>query len=183
MKSLFRLSALIAAMAAMTAFTSSCESLETMMDDMEKPDTEKDKTQYVVTIHEVVKYPRAQALEMNIPTFSGSTVCINANYFIHSRNITRIDIFEEKDKPGFYDLDLILDRRGRLLWTSISVNFRGAQMGFVIDGLYYRGFVPEQLDSDEDMIVRVKGPFDTATAMGLKKHAEKNYKIYNDKDK
>lgn len=179
----FRASALIASMAAAIAFTSSCDTLEGAFDDLNKTETEKDKAVYVVTVHEIVKYPRSQDLELNIPAFSGTPVCVNMNYFLHSKNITKIDLVEEKDKPGFYDLDITLDRRGRLLWTSMSVNFRSIQMAFVIDGVYYRSFAPEQLDSDEDMVVRIKGPFDMGTATGLKKNAEKNYKLYNNKDK
>lgn len=183
MRKQFRIASALAAMAAAVLFTSACETLEDAFNDMNKTETEKDKAQYVLTVHEIVKYPRAQDLELNIPSFSGAPICVNMNYFLHSKNITKVEIVEEKDKPGFYDLDLTLDRRGKLLWTSMSVNFRNVQMAFVIDGVYYRSFAPEQLDSDEDMVVRIKGPFDMGTANGIKKNAEKNYKIYNNKDK
>jgi len=163
-------------------FATACETLDSL-EDMDKPDRPKDKAIYVVSVHEIVKYPRAQSLEMNIPSFSGTPVCINTNYFLHSKHITAIEIVEEKDKPGFYDLILSLDRRGRMLWSALSVNFRNTQMAFVIDGVYYRSFSPEQLGSDEDVSVKIKGPFDLATAEGLKRNSEKNHKLFNDDKK
>ncbi len=174
---------LAALLGAMALFAISCETLDSL-ENIDKEETTKDKAAYVFSVHEVVKYPRAQQLEINIPSFYGTPVCINANYYLHSKNVKKIELIEEKDKPGFYDIDLFLDRKGRILWTSLSVNFRYSEMAFVIDGICYRCFKPEQLDSDEDMVVRIKGPFDTATAMGLKKNSEKNYKVYNsDKEK
>ena len=180
-KSFMKLSAITAAMAIILAFANSCDTLNSL-EDLDKGESTKDKAIYVITVHEIVKYPRAQELEMNIPSFSGTPICINANYFLHTKNITKIDLIEQKDKPGFFDLNLTLDRRGKMVWSSISVNYRNTQMAFVIDGVYYRSFTPEQLDNDEAMTVRIKGPFDTATAMGLKKNAEKNYKLFNAKD-
>jgi len=183
MRSFFRFShclALATALCLVSFLAVSCETWDEVIED--KPDNPKDKLVYVLTVHEIVKYPRAQQLEMEIPSFSGTPVCVNANYFLHSKNVPKIDIVEIKDNPGFYDINLTLDRRGRMLWTSLAVNFRAKQIGFVIDGVFYRAFIPEQLDDDNDMVVKIKGPFDTSTAMGLKKNAEKNYKVYNGKD-
>lgn len=75
----------------------SCKIIQQMEEDdlkrkmMEKP-------QYVISVHQIVKHPRATMLEMKIPTFSGRAIWINVNPFIHSRNIRKIELIERKDQ-------------------------------------------------------------------------------------
>ena len=172
-----RIAALSVSFAFASVLLSSCE----LLDDLEEDENPKLKAAYVVTIHEIIKYPRGLQIELDIPTYAGGSKCVNNNYFIHSKNITSIVPIEIKDKPGFYDLDLHLDRRGRLLWTNLSMNFKGMNLAFVVDGVLYREFQPEMLSDDVDAVVRVKGPFDSATALAMGKNSENNYKIFNAK--
>ena len=76
---------------------------------------------------------------------------------------------------GFYNLRLDLTERGRKLWINLSVQHKGTELAFVIDGTVYRGFVPRMLDDDADMDVIVDGPFDQATALSLQNTAKFNY--------
>ncbi len=179
----FRVALLSAICASAAAFgLSSCETLDNFDESMNKTDAPKDVAAYTVTVHEIIRYPRSLAMEMEIPTFANTTICVNSNPYIHSRNITKINIIEEKSKPGFYDIALTLDRRGCMMWSQLSINFKGTQVAFVVDGVFYKAFVPELLEDDQDTIVLVKGPFDAATAMAIQKNAEKNHKLFNKKD-
>ena len=67
--------------------------------------------------------------------------------------------------------------------AELSVNMRAkgssSELAFVIDGMYYRSFKPELLTDNETSIATVEGPFDPATAKGLVKNSERNYKIFN----
>jgi len=160
----------------------SCETLDNFDESMDKTDAPKDNAAYTITIHEIVKYPRGLDIEKEIPSFANTTVVVNGNPFLHSKNIPKIDIIEEKDKPGFYDLSLTLDRRGRMLWTQLSINYKNLQVAMVVDGVFYKAFTPEALEDDNDTVVVIKGPIDAGTAMSLKKNSERNYKLFNKKD-
>jgi hypothetical protein len=149
----------------------------------EEPDTpEEEKPKFVVTVNEMIKYPRATTLEREISTFSGRSTWINVNPFITSRNIKKIILLPCKDKPDFYDLKVNIDRAGRIMWLALCEQSKIKRFGVVIDGVLYRRFEPERLASDEDDWAVIRGPFDKSTAEALKKAAPKNYKIMNGED-
>lgn len=133
----------------------------------------------IISIHEIVKYPRATELEKEIPTLNGGKIWINTNPFLHSSAIKQIKLVPSAQEPGFYDLQVELDRCGRLLWMQISVGFAYRKLAFVIDGIYYRSIIPRYATTEEDYIVLIEGPFDKITAESLKEHAAKNYSYYH----
>lgn len=159
----------------------SCELMDSISESAKESEKPEETAEYVISVHEIIKYPKATMLEKEIPSFGGTTVWVNTNPFLHSRNIMKVDIVEERDKPGFFDLKLTLDRRGRMMWTNLAVNFKGEKLACVIDGVFYRSFSPEQLDDDLDTEVMIQGPFDKATAMAIQKFSEKDYQIFNKK--
>lgn len=146
---------------------------------------ETDKTpNYVLSFHDIVKYRRGELIEKEIDAFSGGTICINKNAYLHSREIMRIGMVQRKTDPEFYDLVVTLSERGQKIWSALSVTLRSkgqAELALVIDGMYYRSFKPELITDNETMIVTIEGPFDPATASGIVKNAERNYKIFNSK--
>ena len=77
-------------------------------------------------------------------------------------------------EQGFYNLRFDFTERGRMLWINLSVQHKGTQLAFVIDGTVYRGFVPRQIPDDATWVI-VDGPFDQATAMALQNNAKYNY--------
>lgn len=158
-----------------------CEVLDDDFSDLFKePETpEEEKPKFVITVNEVVKYPRATRLEKEISTFSGRTIWINVNPFVSSRNIKSIKLIPCKDKPNFYDLQVNIDRGGRIMWIALCEQTKVNQFGVVIDGVLYRRFEPERLSSDEDNWAIIKGPFDKVTAESLRDAAKNNYKLLN----
>jgi hypothetical protein len=68
------------------------------------------------------------------------------------------------------------------MWIALCEQAKIKHFGVVIDGVLYRRFEPERLSSDEDDWGVIKGPFDKSTAEGIKKAAEKNYKIMNNEE-
>ena len=93
---------------------------------------------------------------------------------LDSSEIKNIQYVPIPGDQGFYNLKFDLTERGRMLWINLSVQHKGTQLAFVIDGTVYRGFVPRQID-DEATTVIVDGPFDQATAMALQNNAKYNY--------
>lgn len=164
------------------AFAAGCETWDEVMSGETKVQDD-DKPKYVMSVHEIVKYPRGTMIEKEVQSFGGRNVWVNINPFIHSRNIPKVEILPSKEKDGFYDLQLTLDRRGRLLWTQLSVEFNKTDVALLIDGVFYRTFQPEQLDDEEDMVVVIKGPFDPVTAKCIEKYAAKNYKYFEENKK
>ena len=138
----------------------------------------------IITVNSIVKYPRAKELEKEIPTFTGRKVWINNNSFIHSKSIKNIELLPRDPEGHFYDLKLHLNNHGRLIWMQLSAGFSYQQLAFVVDGMFYRSFIPkplskEQEEGEEDSFAIIEGPFDKFTAEEIKKYSKTNYEYFN----
>lgn len=141
--------------------------------------------EYVISVHQIVRFRRGEQLEREIETFSGGVVCVNVNPFLHSRNIKKVELLPRKGDNGFFDLVLHLDKRGQMIWSSIAIQYRGEKMGLIVDGVFYRAFMP-QIPNPDDIdkntgcvTVILEGPVDQATANSIAKFSEKNYRHFN----
>lgn len=158
--------------------------LEEVIEELENAGKPADP-EYVISVHRIVRYRRGEELEREVDTFSGGVVCVNVNPFLHSRNIKKVDLGARPGEEGFYDLVLHLDKRGQMLWSSVAVQFRGEKMGLIIDGVFYRSFMPHIPNPDDidektgSVTVLLEGPIDQATAKSIAKFSEKNYKAMN----
>ena len=129
----------------------------------------------VVSIHEVIRHKQGDSVERTVASYFGDDVTINALQLLDSSEIKYIQPVPIPGDQGFYNLRLDFTDRGRKLWINLSVQHKGTELAFVIDGTVYRGFVPRMLNNDEDMSVIVDGPFDQATALALQNNAKYNY--------
>ena len=175
---------MICGLAAATVLLTGMASCEKFMEDPEKAfEEEVDKTpHYVLTIHEMIKYKRAEMVEMDVDSFFGGTVCVNKNPHIHSRDISKIEMVPRPGNTDFYDLNITLTERGKLLWSALAVTrAENKKLGLLIDGMFYRTITPPMLTDNEVQTVYLEGPFDPATAKGLATNSERNFKIFNDK--
>ena len=154
-----------------------------LMDDPEAffEDESQQRPQYVLTVHEIVKYRRGTEFERVVPTFFGKTVCVNPNYFLHSQDIEDIEVIRRVDNPDFYDLRLTLTDRGAKMWSAFAVTTRmdRKEMGILIDGMYYRSFQPPISHNPENRVFIMEGPFDPATASGLMNNAKRNFRRWS----
>ena len=115
-------------------------------------------------------------------SFFGGTVCVNKNPYIHSRDISKIEMVPRPGNTDFYDLNITLTDRGKLLWSALSITrAENKKIGILVDGMFYRNISPPMLTDNEVTTVYLEGPFDPATAKGLSTNSERNYKIFNDK--
>ena len=163
-------------------FVTGISSCEKFMEDPEKVLMEEtDKTpHYVVTIHEIIKYKRADMLEMDVDCFFGGTICVNKNAQIHSRDISKIEMVPRPGNTEFFDLKITLTERGKMLWSALAVlRAENKKVGLLIDGMYYRSINPPMLTDAEVKTVYLEGPFDPATAKGIVSNSERNFKIFN----
>ena len=138
-------------------------------EEMQKP------AKNVVSIHEVIRRRTGDSIERTVSSYFGDDVTIHAMQLLDSSEIKYIQPVPIPGDQGFYNLRLDLTERGRKLWINLSVQHKGTELAFVIDGTVYRGFVPRMLDDDADMDVIVDGPFDQATALALQNNAKFNY--------
>lgn len=170
----------IAAAAVMLA---SCETLNTTKkEDQEEKEEKFTKPKYVITINELVKYPRAQMVEKEVPTFDGRSIWVNNNHFVSSKSIMSIEPVPSKVNFGYYDLKLKMDRHGALAWMNLSVQFSYKPLALLIDGMYFRSIIIKQATSQEDTEVMLDGPFDKILTDKLVKYAPLNYKFYHPPD-
>ena len=138
------------------------------------------KPKYVLTFHQIVKYPRGSLLEKKITTYTGNEIWINSNQFLSSKNIKSVKLIK-RPNSGLYDLLLNFDSRGKMQWNILALNFRGRKIALLIDGVFYRKITAKMPSGDSDSAV-LEGPCDTLTAKNIQKYAPKNYKHYNDKE-
>ena len=128
----------------------------------------------VVSIHEVIRPKKGDSIERTVASYFGGDVTINSIQLLDSSEIKYIQPVPIPGDQGFYSLRLDMTERGHKLWINLSVQHKGQQLAFVIDGTVYRGFVPRQI-ADDALSVIVDGPFDQATAMALQNHSKYNY--------
>ena len=138
-------------------------------EEMQKP------AKNVVSIHEVIRHKTGDSIERTVSSYFGDDVTIHAMQLLDSSEITNIQPIPIAGDQGFYNLRFDLTERGRKLWINLSVQHKGTELAFVIDGTVYRGIKPRMLSSDEATSVIVDGPFDQATAMALQNNAKFNY--------
>ncbi|HBC86196.1 MAG TPA: hypothetical protein DCZ94_04495 [Lentisphaeria bacterium] len=145
--------------------------------------SKKKEPVYVLTLNDIVKYPRAQSIEKEVPTYAGRTIWINTNAYLHSRNIMDIEMIPSAQKKGFYDLQVKLDYHGKLAWLQLSVSHAYGEVGLLVDGVFYRAITPDRIASEYEDTVIIRGQFDPVTAKSLKDNAKLNYRIFNGEPK
>ena len=130
---------------------------------------------YVVSLHEVIRSRTGEGVERTVASYFGDEVTIHSMQLIDSSEITNIQPVPIAGDQGFYNLRFDLTERGRKLWINLSVQHKGQELAFVIDGTVYRGIKPRMLSSDEAKSVIVDGPFDPVTAKKLEFNSARNY--------
>lgn len=134
---------------------------------------------YEIALHAIVKYPRATPNEQDIPTLDGKTIWIKKNQLFSSKNIKRVKAVPRPGNPDLYDLEIKVDRFGRLQWQLLSGNHSGEQIALIVDGVYFVSFYPEQPENDSTYNISLRVGLDSVTAHGIARNAKKNYEILN----
>ncbi len=175
--------------AAVLAFLCGCDSLkidesEEAFDNKASSSIFDKKPKYVISFHEIIKYPRASDIERPIDTLDGKKVYININQFVHSSDIMDARLIKLPNNKDYYNLRLRFSRSGAIRWHSMAINFKGREVAMLLDGNYLTSLIAQPLEDDEDEWVVIRGPFDAVTARGIMHNAARNYGIYNpDPDK
>ena len=147
------------------------------LDELLQVETEPPKG--AISIHEIVKYPRADETEQKIPSYFGGDVTIRRLPLLFYKEVESITAIQRASEPGFYDLKLKMTSRGRKMWIGLSVPNQRTPLAFVVDGMYYRSFKPRMIYDDTTDEVIVDGPFDQATALEIQNNSSKNHRKAN----
>ncbi len=134
---------------------------------------------YIISFHEIIKYPRASEIERPIMTLDHKKIYININQFVHSSDIADARLVEIPGTTDYFKIRLKMSRGGVARWHAMSLNFRGREIAMLLDGLYLVSMEAERFKDEDDEWVLLDGTFDTVTANGIVKNAPINYKIYN----
>lgn len=136
---------------------------------LEQPAKEK------ISIHTIVKYRQGNETEQEIQTFTGRTVTINTVPWITSKDIVDVQAVP-RPNTNYYDLKIKLtEPRGRHKWIGLSNANRKEPLAFVVDGMFYRSFIPRMMADETGVEVIIDGPFDPVIALGIQKEADLNY--------
>jgi len=153
------------------------DEMEEKVNEMLQVETEPPKG--AISIHEIVKYPKANEMEQKIPSYFGNEITINRVPLLFYKEIENVTAVPRAGDPNFYDLKLKMTTRGRKMWIGLSVPNQRTPLAFVIDGMYYRSFKPRMIYDDTTDEVIVDGPFDQATALEIQNNAAKNHRKSN----
>jgi hypothetical protein len=159
----------------------SCETLD--QEGKSKEIDEDSLPKWTISINEIVKYPRASRGEKEVSTFGGRTLWIRKHYALNSKSIISITTVPAKEKPGYFNLKVKLDRHGSLVAMRLSNDATHAPWAFLVDGVYYRSveFNEPPLEEDYSEII-IKGPFDKSLASFLKRYSKPNYEHFHPND-
>lgn len=150
------------------------EQSSTVLDDLLQVETEPVKA--AISVHEIVKYPRADETEQTVPSYFGAEVTVRRLPLLYYKEILSATPIPRTGEDGFFDLRLKFTSRGRKMWIGLSVANRHKQLAFLIDGMYYRSFRPRLIYDEATDEVIIDGPFDQATAKELEVNTPLNYK-------
>ncbi len=137
------------------------------------------KPKYVISFHEIIKYPRASDIEKPINTLDGKKVYININQFVHSSDIMDANLIKLPNNDDYFNIRLRFSRSGTIRWHAMAIQFKGREVAMLLDGEYLTSLIPDPMADEDDEWVIVRGPFDAVTAKGIARYASKNYAIYN----
>jgi len=173
---------IVMAMCAVVSFAglTGCETVDNFMKSFKKNDLKKG-VHHRLSVHQIVKYPRATKLEKALPTVDGTRkVWVNMNYFMDSRTIKDIKLVKVEDKVGLYNFSIQLDDRGVFQWLQLSNGFFETPLALVCDGKVLKIFTIKERSTEESEWVTLEGPFDFVKSKLIQKYAAHNYKFYND---
>lgn len=139
----------------------------------------RSQPKFVLSFHEIIKYPRASDIEKPVDALDGKKIYININQFVHSSDIMDARLIKLPNNENYYNLRLRFSRSGAIRWHSMAINFKGREVAMLLDGHYLTSLIAQPLEDDEDEWVIIRGPFDAVTARGIMRNASKNYEIYN----
>jgi hypothetical protein len=140
-----------------------------------------EKPDYLVSINEIIKYPRASQIEKEIPTITGTTKWISTAPYLFSNAIEKIEAIPNESDKNFFDLKMKLNYRGKLMWTQLFAEMLYKDMGFIINDILYRRLtqntVVQEVGKDDVVILKLK--LDSITANAIANASEKNYRYFN----
>ena len=144
-------------------------------------DTSSQVPNWVVSVNEIVKYPRASMGEREVASFDGRPIWVRKNYEFNSKSIKSIETIPIDDKPGYYNLKFNLNKHGSLVAMRLCNDSTHDPWALLVNGVYYRSveFSDAALNDDYTQI-ELKGPFDKTVADFLEKYSTKNYEHYHE---
>ena len=110
---------------------------------------------------------------------NSKSIWINTNQNFSSKYIKDAKVLPRPGDPNVCDLQFKLDRLGKLQWQILAGMHIEQQVAFIVDGIYYAGFVPEPPKSEQNNWVTLRVGINPYTAKGIAKFAKKNYTYYN----
>ncbi len=135
---------------------------------------------YVLSVHDVVKYPRGlNNLERKARSFDGTELYYNANQLLSSENIEEVKVVPVPNKPERCRILMKLNRRGRLNWQMAYQRAKTQRMVILLDGELLGDFQPVTAMNPEQEWFELTYEFDSVVADGIAKYAPQNYEYYH----
>lgn len=139
---------------------------------------------WTVSIVQVVRYPRANPGEKEIPSYNGEGVWIRRHFELNSKLVEFITTIQSKEKDKL-DLKLKLDKHGTMIAMRLCNESPQPFWGLLVDGIYWGNINITKATQKEDdySAILLECVLDKATANMIAKYSAANYEHFHKNDK
>ena len=163
----------------------SCGHIQKLFDNKTADGIDKNELpQWTVSIAQVIKYPRANPGEKEVPSYNGENVWVRKHFELNSKLIELITAVPSKEKDRF-DLKLKLDKHGTMVAMRLCNESPQPLWGVLVEGIYYgnSSIVKATRKEDDYSEILLECALDKATANMIAKYSAANYEHFHKNDK
>ena len=163
----------------------SCEHIQRQLSNKTADGVDKNELpKWTVSITQVIKYPRANPGEKEVPSYKGEIVWVRKHFELNSKLIELITAVPSKEKDKV-DLKLKLDKHGAMVAMRLCNESPQPLWGVLVEGVYYGNTSITKATQKEDDYSEVvlDCAIDKATASMIAKYSAANYEHFHKNDK
>lgn len=139
---------------------------------------------WTISIVQVVRYPRANPSEKEVPAYNGENVWVRKHFELNSKLIELITAVPSKDLNKF-DLKLKLDKHGTMIAMRLCNESPQPLWGVLVEGIYYGNIsiVKATQKEDDYSEILLECALDKVTASTIARYSAANYEYFHKNDK
>lgn len=165
--------------------STSCEHIQKLTSDKTADGIDKKELpKWTVSLTQVIKYPRANLGEKEVPSYRGESVWVRKHFEINSKLIELITAIPSKENDKF-DLKLKLDKHGSMIAMRLCNESSQPPWGLLVEGIYYGKTSISKATQKEDDYSEIlfECGLDKATSNMIVKYSAANYEHFHKNDK
>ena len=130
---------------------------------------------YRIAIYAAADLETPEAELLFLESAFGSTIKLRRTVLLDSSEIRQVEPLVRIGEEGFYNLRLKFTPEGCRQWRALLENYDGKNLAFVVDGVFYRLFIPRRFYAEDADSILVDGPFDEVISRKIMNHSSINF--------